>query len=83
MQMPKRLHDQHQPQLGATASDLGEEAYQANLRDKPGPDNTASGHQAGVWPQWRAPEPRNSPPGQHRKDAQEIKIGEDWKIHDT
>lgn len=81
--MPRRVDDFKQPKLAPTAADLGEEAYRANLADEPGRDNTHLGDQAGTVPQWKRPEPRNSPPGQHRKDAQEIKIGQDWKIHDT
>lgn len=81
--MPRRVDDFHQPKLAKTAADLGEEAYRANLADKPGRDDTHRGDQAGTVPEWKRPEPRNSPPGQHRKDAQEIKIGQDWKIHET
>lgn len=80
--MPRRVDDFKQPKLGHTAADLGEEAYRANLADQPGTDDTRQGDTAGVVPTWKRPEARNSPPGQHRKDAQEIKIGHDWKIHD-
>ncbi|HWI61662.1 MAG TPA: hypothetical protein VNT75_07490 [Symbiobacteriaceae bacterium] len=81
--MPRRIEHYRQPKLAPTAGDLGEEAYLANLSDEPGRDETHEGDQAGVWPQWRAPEARNSPPGQFRnKDRQEIRLGQDWKIHD-
>lgn len=81
--MPRRVDDQYQPKLAPTAADLGEEAYRANLEDHPGKDRTHRGDQAGTVPQWKQPQPHNAPPGQERKDAQEIKIGQDWKIHDN
>lgn len=78
--MPRRVDDVKQPKLAPTAADLGEEAYRANLADQEGPDATRLGDQAGTVPSWKAPEPRNAPPGQRRKDAQEIKLGEDIKL---
>lgn len=82
--MPRKVEHYRQPKLGMTAADLGQEAYQANLADEPGPDDNHLAEQAGVWPQWKSPEARNSPPGQHRnQDRQEIRIGQDWKIHDV
>lgn len=74
----KRLDDAYQPKLGLTAADLGEEAYRANLADHPGEDPPHGGD-AGTVPIWQSPEARNAPPGQHREDAQEIKLGEDVK----
>jgi hypothetical protein len=80
--MPRRVFDDTlQPQLAASAGDLGREAYEANTADKPGADDSHRGDQAGTSPIWRAPEPRNAPPGQHRKDAAEVKLGEDPKFH--
>ncbi|HWI51185.1 MAG TPA: hypothetical protein VNT01_03460 [Symbiobacteriaceae bacterium] len=80
--MPRRVEHYRQPKLAPTAGDLGAEAYQANIADEPGPDDPGTGETAGVWPQWKAPEARNSPPGQHRNpDRQEVRIGQDWKIH--
>ncbi|MFZ5826002.1 MAG: hypothetical protein ACOY94_17030 [Bacillota bacterium] len=79
--MPRRVDDSYQPKIALTASDLGEEAYRANLKDKPGRDNTHRGDQAGTVPIWQSPEARNAPPGQHRKDAQEVKMGRDPKPH--
>ncbi|HLN65073.1 MAG TPA: hypothetical protein VK464_26430 [Symbiobacteriaceae bacterium] len=81
--MPRRVEHYQQPKLAPTAGDLGEEAYQANLSDTAGQDDTHRGDQAGTVPQWKQPQPHNAPPGQHRKDAQEIKLGQDWKIHGT
>lgn len=82
--MPRRVDDFHQPQLAPTASDLGEEAYQANLKHHhAATDSTTVGDRAGVVPEWQSPEARNSPPGQQRKDAQEIKIGRDIKVHEA
>lgn len=81
--MPRRVDDEHQPKLAKTAADLGEEAYRANLRDNPGRDATHRGDTAGTVPQWKRAEAHGTPPGQQTKDAQEIKIGKDWKIHDT
>jgi hypothetical protein len=81
--MPRRTDDFRQPKLAPTAADLGEEAYRANLADEPGPDQDSQQQTAGVVPQWKRPEPRNSPPGQYRENAQEVKIGQDWKIHDN
>ncbi|HYG59929.1 MAG TPA: hypothetical protein VD902_17830 [Symbiobacteriaceae bacterium] len=79
--MPRRVDDEHQPKLAHTAADLGEEAYRANLADRPGRD-AIQGETAGTVPQWKRPEPENSPPGQYRnKSAQEIQIGHDLKIH--
>jgi|GEM_PF-1553845 len=81
--MPRRVDDFRQPELAPTAADLGKEAYEANLADRPGEDATHLGDTAGIVPQWKQPQAHNSPPGQQRKDAQEIKIGQDIKIHDT
>lgn len=78
--MPRRVDEFKQPQLAPTASDLGEEAYHANIQDRPGKDATHLGDQAGTVPEWQSPEARNAPPGQERKDAQEVKLGKDWKI---
>jgi hypothetical protein len=83
MYMPRKVEHYRQPKLGLTAGDLGTEAYQANLADEPGPDDSYTAGQAGIVPSWKRPEPRNSPPGQYRNhDRQEIKMGQDWKIHD-
>lgn len=81
--MPRRIEHYQQPKLGMTAADLGEEAYRANLADEDGPDQNSHAETAGVVPQWKRPEARNSPPGQYRENAQEVKIGQDWKIHNS
>lgn len=74
--MPRRVFDETQGKLAPTAADLGEEAYRANLdATRPEPHGT----EAGTVPSWKAPEARNTPPGQHREDAQEVKIGYDLK----
>ncbi|MEW8977215.1 MAG: hypothetical protein AB2385_02325 [Symbiobacterium sp.] len=73
--MPRPLHDLKQPQLGPTAGDLGQSAYEANLRDSPGPDESPR-YEATVRP-WEAPEPRNPPPGQKRKDGPELRLGQE------
>lgn len=52
--MPRPLHDLKQPQAGPTAGDLGQSAYEANVR---------------------APEPRNTPPGQKRGDRPALRTG--------
>lgn len=77
--MPRRVDDFEQPQLAPSAGDLGREAYQANKDDKPGRDNTHRGDQAGTVSSWEAPEAENSPPGQSRKEAQQLKLGQDIK----
>lgn len=75
--MPRRVFDPPpQGQLAPTAADLGEEAYRANL-DAQKPEH--HGTTAGTNPEWLAPEARNAPPGQHREDAQEVKLGQDFK----
>jgi len=74
--MPRRVFDETQGKLAPTAADLGEEAYQANLRDH-GP--ASHGETAGTVPTWQHPEAENAPPGQSREDAQEVKIGQDFK----
>lgn len=79
--MPRRVDDFKQPELAPTAGDLGREAYQAYKDDTPGRDNTHLGDQAGTVAAWEAPEAENAPPGQRRKDAQEVKIGQDVKPH--
>jgi hypothetical protein len=80
--MPRKVEHYRQPKLGATAGDLGAEAYQANVADEPGRDDTHEATQAGTVPTWKRPEAENSPPGQHRNHtAQEVRIGQDWKIH--
>ncbi|MGE5674147.1 MAG: hypothetical protein ACM3XM_09685 [Mycobacterium leprae] len=76
--MPRRVDDIRQPERAPTAGDLGMEAYQANLDDTPGKDPTI-GDTAGSVPPWKAPQAHNAPPGQHRKDAAEIKLGRDVK----
>lgn len=81
--MPRRIDDFHRPSLAPSAADLGMEAYQANLADEKGPDQNSQAQTAGVVPQWKRPEARNSPPGQYRENAQEIKLGQDWKVHDN
>lgn len=75
--MPKRVDDFRQPTQAPTAADLGQEAYQASLSDRPGEHAPALGDQAGTVPQWKRPEPRNAPPGQQQKDTQAIKLGRD------
>lgn len=81
--MPRKVEHYRQPKLGLTAGDLGMEAYQANLADEPGRDDSHLAGQAGIVPSWKRPEARNSPPGQYRNhDRQEIQMGQDWKIHD-
>ncbi len=79
--MPRRVDDFKQPERAATAGDLGREAYEANKHDRPGTDDTHRGDQAGTAPIWQSPEAENAPPGQHRKDAQEVKMGQDPKPH--
>lgn len=73
--MPRRVDDEYQPKLAPTAADLGEEAYQANLA---APDHTHD-ETAGTVPVWKRPEARNAPPGQHRSDTAQVRIGEDVK----
>lgn len=77
--MPRRIDDFKQPGLAPSAGDLGREAYEANKADQPGQDHTHLGDQAGLVSAWEAPEAENAPPGQRRKDAQEVKMGEDPK----
>jgi hypothetical protein len=82
--MPRRIEHYKQPQLAPTAGDLGEEAYEANIaHHDPSHDATNLGDTAGVVPQWKQPQAHNSPPGQSRKDAQEIRIGQDIKVHEA
>ncbi len=76
--MPRRVDDIHQPKLGATAADLGEEAYRANLSDEPGPDHHTA-EITGTVPAWKQPQPHNAPPGQHRAHSTELRIGQDVK----
>jgi hypothetical protein len=80
--MPRRVEHHAQPQIAPTAGDLGLEAYNANLRHhEPGFDSpTYDGETAGTVPVWKHPEPENAPPGQHRQDAQEVKMGLDLPV---
>lgn len=71
--MPRPLHDLKQPQIGPTAGDLGQEAYEANLTDSPGPSEYVA--PTGTVRSWEAPEPRNSPPGQKRQGGPAVRMG--------
>ena len=70
--MPRRVDDFNQPKQAPTAADLGQEAYQANLKGVA--DLPDEGR--GIVPIWRRPEPHNPPPGQHDKGRPTITIGE-------
>jgi len=72
MSMPRPLHDLKQPQIGPTAGDLGQSAYEAGRRadrgaGAPGAKNTVRA--------WEAPEPRNMSPGQKRGDGPALQMG--------
>ena len=74
--MPRRVDDFKQPKRAPTAGDLGQEAYEANLKGGTA-DLSAEGR--GSVPIWRRPEPHNPPPGQHDRGHPTITMGQDPK----
>ena len=75
--MPRPLHDLKQPQIGPSAGDLGQSAYEASLRDDAWPQAEPQ-DEATVRP-WEAPEPLNPPPGQKRRNGPAPMRGSDVK----
>jgi hypothetical protein len=71
--VPRRIHHSGQHRsMGASAGDLGLEAYEANTHDSGRPPESPT-----IVPAWQSPEPSNAPPEQHRSNAHEPQIGTD------